>query len=79
MGGYICLFLENVYNKYSTTDVILEIRKQSPGVFYKKSFSWKFRKIHGKTPVSESLFNKVAGLQVSRPATLLKRYSNVGA
>ena len=34
----------------------------------KKMFS-KFREIHRKTPVPESLFNKDAGL---RPATLLK-------
>ena len=36
----------------------------------KKMYSYKFRKIHRKTPVPESLFNKVAGL---RPATLLKK------
>ena len=45
--------------------------KQPPEVFYNKSRSQKFRKIHRKTPVPESLFfNKVAGL---RPATLLKK------
>ena len=32
--------------------------------------SWRFLKIHRKTPVSEPLFNKVAGLG---PATLLKK------
>ena len=45
--------------------------KQPPEVFYNKSRSQKFHKIHRKTPVPESLFfNKVAGL---RPATLLKK------
>ena len=33
--------------------------KQPPKVFYKKSCSEKFRKIHRKTPLLESLFNKV--------------------
>ena len=31
-----------------------------------------------ETPVLESLFNKVAGVQVIRPSTLLKRDSNTG-
>ena len=39
-------------------------------MFYKKQCSVKFYKIHRKTPVSESIFNKVAGL---RPATALKK------
>ena len=30
--------------------------------FVKKRYSWKFRKFYRKTPVLESLFNKVAGL-----------------
>ena len=34
-----------------------------------------FRNIHRKTPLPETLFNKVAGL---RPGTLLKRDSNTG-
>ena len=46
------------------------IQKQPPEVFCKKRCSQKFHKIHKKTPVPESLFNKVAGL---RPATLLKK------
>ena len=37
----------------------------------KKMYSYKFRKIHRKTPVPESLFNKVAGLRPCRP--LLKK------
>ena len=35
-----------------------------------KRCSQKFRKIHKKTPLPESLFNKVSGL---RPATVLKK------
>ena len=33
--------------------------------------SWKFCKIHGKTPVLESLFNKVAGLKRLHPSVFL--------
>ena len=47
-------------------------KKQSQEVDYKKGVLKKFRKIHGKTPVLESLYNKVAGL---RPATLLNETS----
>ena len=32
-------------------------------MFCKFRYSWKFRKFHRKTPVSESLFNKLAGLK----------------
>ena len=32
------------------------VQNQSPGVVFKKRCSWVFRKIHGKTPVAESLF-----------------------
>ena len=35
------------------------LQKQSPWVFYKKSFSSEFRNIHRKTPVLESLFNPI--------------------
>ena len=41
-----------------------QLKKQPPEVFYKKSFFKKFRSIHRKTPVLESLFNKVADLQL---------------
>ena len=44
--------------------------KQPPEVFREKRCSWKFHKIHRKTPVPGLFFNKVAGL---RPATLLKK------
>ena len=39
------------------------VQKQSPEVFCKKSCSQKVCKFHRKTPVLESLFNKVAVLQ----------------
>ena len=39
------------------------IQEQPPEMFYKKSYSYIFRSIHRKTPVLESLFNKVAGLK----------------
>ena len=48
----------------------MNVQKQSPEAFCKKMCSWKFHKIHRKTPVPETFFNKVAGL---RPATLLKK------
>ena len=40
--------------------------------------SWKFHKLLRQTVTSESLINKVAGLQTFRPALLLKRDSNTG-
>ena len=39
------------------------LSKQPPEVFYKKSCFQNFPNIHRKTPVLESLFNKVAGLK----------------
>ena len=47
-----------------------EYQKQSPGGVLPKRCSLKFRKIHRKTPLAESLFNKVAGLKL---LTLLKK------
>ena len=35
--------------------------KQPPKLFYKRSYSYKFRNNQGKAPVLESLLNKVAG------------------
>ena len=51
---------------WSRRNSSINIQKQPPEVFYKKRCSDKFHKIHRKTPVSESFFNKVAGL---RPGT----------
>ena len=44
-------------------------RSSSPEVFYEKVFL-KFHKIHMKTPVLESLFNKVAVLLNSDSGTI---------
>ena len=41
----------------------MDFPKQPPVVFCKKRCSKKFRKFHRKTPMLESLFNKVAGLK----------------
>ena len=46
------------------------IKKQPPQGFCKKGVLKKFHKIHLKTPVLESLFNRVLGM---RHATLLKK------
>ena len=40
-----------------------QVQKQSRKVFCKKSCSQKLRRIHRKTPMLESLFNKVADLK----------------
>ena len=54
-------------------------QKQLPEVFYKKSCSQKFPNIHRKTPVLESLFQKVADLQDCNfiKKRLLHRYFSV--
>ena len=68
----------NCTKKYVITGVFLWIylcRSSLPEVLCKKNCSFKFRKIHRKTHVSESLFNKFADL---RPATLLKKDSGTG-
>ena len=48
----------------------MNVQKQPPVAFGKKMCSWEFHKIHRKTPVLDTFFNKLAGL---RPATLLKK------
>ena len=49
----------------------MSVQKQPPEAFCKKMCSWKFHKIHRKTPVPETFFDKRdSGL---RPATLLKK------
>ena len=55
--------------------VIWYFQEQPPEVFYKKRCSQRFRNIHRKTLLLESLFNKVAGF---RPPTSLKKDSNTG-
>ena len=49
-----CSKLQSVYN--------CKLQKQPPDLFYQNRCSWKFCKIHGKTPVPESFFNKATGL-----------------
>ena len=57
--------------KRLTTDSIWYYRSSYVEVFCRKGTLKKFREIHRKTPVPESLFNKVAGL---RPERLLKKW-----
>ena len=52
----------------------MNVQKQPPEAFCKKMCSWKFHKIHRKTPVPETFYNKVACL---RPETLLKKDSGL--
>ena len=63
-----------VYNEFVMCSfgvkLTIQIQKQPPEMCYKKGVLKIFCKIHRKTPVSESLFNKVARL---RPATLIKK------
>ena len=69
------------YSKNSSLNILKReksfiTQKQTPEVFCKNRCSYKFCKIHGKTPVLESFLKK---LQNFRAATLLKRDSNTGA
>ena len=48
------------FASFATKPLIFQ--KQPPEVFYKKVVLKNFRNIHRKTPVLESLFNKVASL-----------------
>ena len=57
-------------------NTIEHFQKQPPEVFRKKSYSQKFRNIHKKTPVFESLFNKVTGFQVSNIITKRLQHRN---
>ena len=41
----------------------MNVQKQPPEAFCKKMCSWKFHKIHRKTPAPETFFNKIAGLR----------------
>ena len=51
----------------------MKVQKQPPVVFYKNTCSLKFHYIHRKTPVLESLFNKVGGL---KPCNVIERDIN---
>ena len=37
----------------------MNVQKQPPEVFCRKMCSWKFHKIHRKTPVPEAFFNRL--------------------
>ena len=54
----------------SDTHTKMKNMKQPAVVLCEKWYSYKFHKIHWKTPVLEYFFNKVAGL---RPKTFLKK------
>lgn len=56
------------------TKLIID-RSSCPDLFCKKGVPEKSRKTHRKTPLPESLLNKVSGLQL---ANLLKRGSSTG-
>ena len=50
---------------YKIINTISSLRSCRPEVICKKSVLRKFAKFFGKTPVPESLFNKVAGFPVN--------------
>ena len=60
----------NTWKPYFHISQTSSIQKQPPAVFCERRCSWKFHKIHRKTPAPESLLSKVAGL---RHANLLKK------
>ena len=53
--------------------ILTKSKMQSLKVFYKKRCSWKLRNIHGKTPMLESPFNKVAEFLI---CSFIKKDSN---
>ena len=53
--------------------IFFETKEQPLEVFYKRSCSQKFRNIHRKTPVLESLFNNAGARQT---CNILKKDSN---
>ena len=50
---------------------LCKFQKQPPELFYVKSYSYKFRNIHSKTPLLKSLF--LIKLQAFMPVALLKK------
>ena len=56
----------------------MNVQKQPPEAFCEKMCSWKFHKIHRKTPVPEAFFNKVAGLRAQGCKFIKKRDSDTG-
>ena len=66
VGIYYTVFLikkRRLTDAQYWTDTLSNWQKQLPEVFYKKSYSQKFPNTHRKTPLLESLFQKVADLQ----------------
>ena len=55
---------------------LCKFKKQPPELFYVKSYSYKFRNIHSKTPLLKSLF--LIKLQAFTPVALLKKESTTG-
>ena len=73
-----CFLILLNFTRYLFSVNTMNVQKQPPEVFCKKMCSWKFHKIHRKTPVPEAFFNKVVGRDFLwcsglRPATLLKK------
>ena len=54
--------MADTYYPLVMINAFCEMQKQPLTVFYKKSCSKTFRNINRKAPVSDSLFNKAAGL-----------------
>ena len=59
----------STYERYTSQITIAQrtnetVEKQPLAKFLDISSLWKFRKMHRKTPLLGSLFNKVAGLQI---------------
>ena len=51
----------------------MNVQKQPPEAFCKKICSWKFHKIHRKTPVPETFFNKVAARLWPQACNFIKK------
>ena len=59
---FVSYYLHKFLKLYvSQTKKLSQLKKQPPEVFYRKSYSKKFRNIHRKTPALDCLFNRVAG------------------
>ena len=52
----LLLWWKDVFNKFFFESFLKQPQKQPQEVFYKKICSWKFHKIHSKTPAQEPLF-----------------------
>ena len=61
----VLVFLLLTLNRYMPTGMttFVDFKKQPPEVLCKESCSLELRKFHRKTPVLESLFNRITGLK----------------